>query len=111
MQWDSSYAQSYVNSTLCASTESGYGVTSGTGWESTDSSGAVDQSSSSSQGSEEVEDSVKISDSLLVGAWRGAADGVGVDQLGGYFTGLLDNLEVSFDHRQTRMEKLAEPPR
>ncbi len=96
MQWNSSYAQSYVNSTLCGSTESGYDVTSGTSWGSTDSSGAVDLSTSSSESSEEAVTSVRNSDSLLVGAWRGAADGVGVDQLGGYFTGFLDNLEVSW---------------
>lgn len=34
--------------------------------------------------------------SLLVGAWRGAPDGEGADQLGGYYNGLLDNLEVCF---------------
>lgn len=32
--------------------------------------------------------------SSFVGAWRGAPDSVGANQLGGYFTGLLDNLEV-----------------
>lgn len=95
MQWNSSYAQSYVNSTICGSTASGYDITSGTGWGSMDSSDTVNLSSPSSQSFEEAANSVRNSDSLLVGAWRGAADGVGVDQLGGYFTGLLDNLEVN----------------
>ena len=94
MQWNASHAESYVNSTLCGSTESGYEVAGYTGWGSMDNSGAVDLSSSSNQSLEEVVDFLRNRDSLLVGAWRGAPDGVGVDQRGGYFTGLLDNLEV-----------------
>lgn len=35
-------------------------------------------------------------DSLLIGAWRGAPDGTGTDQRGGYYTGVVDNIEVSF---------------
>lgn len=96
MQWDISHAQSYVNSLLCGSTDSGYDVAGGTGWGNTSMDISVDLSLASPQQNQTsggTGDS-SGSDSLLVGAWRGAPDGVGVDRLGGYFTGLLDNLEV-----------------
>lgn len=97
VQWNASHAESYVNSSLCGSTESGYGDTEGTGWGSAITDTDVDlslASSQSNQASEENEDSSGRSDNLLVGAWRGAPDGIGVHRLGGYFMGLLDNLEV-----------------
>lgn len=97
MQWDASHAQSYVNSLLCGSTESGYDVAEGTGWGSASTDISVDLSLASFQSNQtsgEAGASSGSSDSLLVGAWRGAPDGTGEDQLGGYFTGLLDNLEV-----------------
>lgn len=74
MSWNSSHARAYVNSTLCGSTELADDVADGSGWGSVDSN---------------VEPG-----SMLIGAWRGAPDAVGSDQLGGYFTGLLDKLEV-----------------
>lgn len=85
VQWNASHAQSYVNSSLCGSVESGYNV-GGTGWGSGGMDNVtIDPTVGGSSGS---------ADSLLVGAWRGAPDGVGADRLGGYYTGLLDNLEV-----------------
>lgn len=36
-----------------------------------------------------------VRDSLLIGAWRGAPDGTGTDQRGGYYNGVVDNIEVS----------------
>lgn len=97
VQWNASHAQSYVNSSLCGSVESGYDVAGGNGWGSTANDILIDPSSSSQQStlsSGGVGGSSGNSDSLLVGAWRGAPDGAGLDRRGGYYTGLLDNLEV-----------------
>lgn len=97
VQWDVSHAQSYVNSSLCGSTESGYDAAEGTGWGSASTDINLDLSVASSQSNQtsgEAGASSGSSDSLLIGAWRGAPDGTGEDWLGGYFMGLLDNLEV-----------------
>lgn len=97
MQWNTTHAQSYVNSGLCGSTESGYDVAGGTGWRSASTDVSADLSLASAQSNQTSGDtglSPANSDSLIIGAWRGAPDGIGVDRLGGYFTGLLDNLEV-----------------
>lgn len=97
MQWNATHAQSYVNSSLCGSIESGYNdVLGGNGWGTTTNDTFVDPSSSSEPtlSSGGVGGFSGNSDTFLVGAWRGAPDGAGVDRHGGYFTGLLDNLEV-----------------
>lgn len=97
VQWNTSHAQSYVNSSLCGSTESGFDVAGGTGWGGTNNGVTADVSLASFQSSQTSGgngDSPWNSDSLLIGAWRGAPDGIGEDRLGGYYTGLLDNLEV-----------------
>lgn len=98
VQWNATHAQSYVNSSLCGSIESGYNVVGGSnGWGTTTDGTSVDPSSSSGQStlsSGRVGGSSGNSDNFLVGAWRGAPDGAGVDRRGGYYTGLLDNLEV-----------------
>lgn len=86
-----------MNSSLCGSTESSYDVAEGTGWGSASANISVDVSQESFQSIEtsaENEDLARGSDSLLIGAWRGAPDGLGVHRLGGYYPGLLDNLEV-----------------
>lgn len=75
MGWNTSYAQAYINGSLCESV-------------------AISDYPSNEMGmGGEGQDS---GDSLLIGAWRGAPDGTGTDQRGGYYTGVVDNIEVSF---------------
>lgn len=87
MQWNASHAHAYVNSSLCGSIETAYGVAGGTGWDT----GNINPPSSSSTQRAGGETG---SESLLIGAWRGAPDGSGANELGGYYKGLVDNLEV-----------------
>lgn len=72
--WNASHAHTYVNGSLCESANIADFANNG---DSTETAGEVAR------------------DSLLIGAWRGAPDGAGTDQRGGYYSGLLDNLEVS----------------
>ena len=78
VHWNSSLAQAYVNASLCGSVESGYGTADGNGW-------GIGES--------------KFWGSLLVGAWRGAPDSSDSQQMGGFYSGLLDNLEVCMRKR------------
>lgn len=75
MHWNASLVQAYVNSSLCGSVESGYGTSASAGWGTGNSN-------------------VELRDSLLVGAWRGTPDDPMDDGIGGFFSGLIDNLEV-----------------
>lgn len=87
MQWNTSHSETYINSSLCGSVETGYDIVGSTGW------GA--RGSDSSFQSEQEAGGVKDSRTrFLVGAWQGAPDGTGTDKLGGYFKGLIDNFEV-----------------
>lgn len=72
--WNASHAHTYMNNSLCGSAEIADFASNG---ESTGAAGELAR------------------DSLLIGAWRGAPDGTGTDQRGGYYNGLIDNLEVS----------------
>lgn len=97
MQWNATYAQTYVNSSLCGSIDSGYNAAGRDGWGTTTNNTFVGSSSSSQQSalsSGGMGGSFGNSDTVLVGAWRGSPDGTGVDRRGGYYAGLLDNLEV-----------------
>lgn len=75
VHWNATLVQTYVNSSLCGSVESGYGTSGDPGW---------------GTGNNNVE----LRDSLLVGAWRGVPDDPMNDGIDGFFTGLIDNLEV-----------------
>ena len=88
MQWNTSNAEVYANSSLCGTVETSYDGDGGTGW------GTASDSISSSQSSPTSGGITDSGSSLLVGAWRGAPDGIGTDRRGGYYRGLLDNLEV-----------------
>lgn len=88
MQWNASHAHVYTNSSLCGTVETGYDTAGGGGW------GTASDSMSSSQSSPTSGGITDSGGSLLVGAWRGSPDGTGADRRGGYYTGLLDNLEV-----------------
>ena len=88
MQWNASHAHVYANSSLCGTVETGYDAAGGSGW------GTASDRMSSSQSSWTSGGITDSGGSLLVGAWRGAPDGTGADRRGGYYTGLLDNLEV-----------------
>lgn len=101
MQWNASHAHAYINSSLCGSVEMADDVVVG---DSSSLSGA--RTSTESVSSESMDEAGGVTDggrSLLVGAWRGAPDGEGADQLGGYYNGLLDNLQVCFRAVQPRM--------
>lgn len=88
MQWNTSHAHVYANSSLCGAVETSYDAAGDTRW------GVSGDNMSSSQGSTVSDEATGSGGSLLVGAWRGAPDSTGTDRRGGYYTGLLDNLEV-----------------
>lgn len=86
-----------MNSSLCGIVESGYDAAGGVGWGSAGSDNGTDtlfSAHESSLSADGAQGSSTNHDSLLIGAWRGAPDGVGADRRGGYFTGFLDNFEV-----------------